>query len=338
MDTNPVSEDVSTQSVNPTTIPEPETKPDWLNPPQAQTAPIPGTLPTPLTHEVPKKNKAPMLFLVLIPIFIALGAFGVLAYQKYFAAKPVATTSPTPATTPDPTADWKTYESTDYGFSFKYPYLGYSICPETAFFSIFQEKDLNCDGIVYEVPLISFRNWWTTDLSKETPVSNRIIVVDGIQINIDRYQSVGTSYGASTTNIIEIATIPLNDKNVQIYAFGEASVFQKSEDLLDQILSTFKFTESESSNETSTTPQDLVNLVKQTAAAEAKTTVSNIIIGQTKVEGNFAQVAYNISGEGGAVYWAAKVGGVWKIVTGGQEIPSCSILSPYNFPADFSCN
>lgn len=87
-----------------------------------------------------------------------------------------------------------------------------------------------------------------------------------------------------------------------------------------------------------TTPSDLITLIKSTAATEAKTTVSKVVIGETKIIGNYAQVAFNITTGGGSIYWTAKVNGVWKVVTSGQEPPICSVLSVYNFPSDFECN
>ncbi|MFA6007720.1 MAG: hypothetical protein WC784_03725 [Candidatus Shapirobacteria bacterium] len=188
-------------------------------------------------------KKSTIFLLILLAIFFTSTLY--LLYLNF--NKPSTPTTgviPTETIVPtiDPTADWQTYTNTAFGISFKYPDSGYSICPESDFLSIFQEKNLDCNGIVYEIPLISFRNYYTVDFSKQMPISTRKVNIDKVQIIINKYQFVSTSYDVSTTKIIEIATIPLKEKNIQFYAFGNKSNFQESEDLFSQILSTFKFT------------------------------------------------------------------------------------------------
>jgi hypothetical protein len=94
-----------------------------------------------------------------------------------------------------------------------------------------------------------------------------------------------------------------------------------------------------------TTPSDLITAIKAYAIKDATTvkyTADQIKVGTPKIEGNFAQASVNICiGQDecpGYIVWATKVNGIWKVVTGGQEPPACSILKPYNFPSDFSCN
>ena len=72
----------------------------------------------------PKTNLAtPIVFLIL---GVVIGASGLWAYQKYspfLNKQPVNQTASTsmPTPTSDPTANWKTYTNTKYYFSFKYP-------------------------------------------------------------------------------------------------------------------------------------------------------------------------------------------------------------------------
>ncbi len=89
-----------------------------------------------------------------------------------------------------------------------------------------------------------------------------------------------------------------------------------------------------------TLPIDLVSVVKFNVIKDSTTAVTNnqIVIGQSILSGNFAEVAYNITNSGGAIYWLTKVGGSWQVVAGGQEPPSCLTLAKYSFPTTFSCN
>ena len=89
-----------------------------------------------------------------------------------------------------------------------------------------------------------------------------------------------------------------------------------------------------------TLPSDLVSVVKFNVTKDSATPVANsqIVIGQSILSGNFAEVAYNITNSGGAIYWLTKVGGGWQIIAGGQEPPSCITLAKYSFPSSFACN
>ena len=63
---------------------------------------------------------------------------------------------------------------------------------------------------------------------------------------------------------------------------------------------------------------------------------SNIEVGISRVEGNFAKGSVNPKDEmGGGLWFAAKVNGIWKIVYDGNGIITCSQLADYqNFPKD----
>lgn len=66
------------------------------------------------------KGFAPLLLVIIIAI---IGIAGYFAYQKGFLSKQPAypSASATPFSTPDPTANWKTFISPDSNFSLKYP-------------------------------------------------------------------------------------------------------------------------------------------------------------------------------------------------------------------------
>lgn len=101
-----------------------EIKPEWINADNPPTPENPNISSVPQVHEVPVKKNNIFLKILASTALIALGVFGVLAYQKYFVNKPTTDiSSPTPVAlaTPDSTADWKTYTSKQEKISFKYP-------------------------------------------------------------------------------------------------------------------------------------------------------------------------------------------------------------------------
>lgn len=71
--------------------------------------------------EKPKGNR--VVALMVIIVVLLLGAVGILGYQNLQLQKQLISLQPTPSpsATSDPTADWKTYTSQDYGFELRYP-------------------------------------------------------------------------------------------------------------------------------------------------------------------------------------------------------------------------
>ncbi|OGM81015.1 hypothetical protein A2594_01995 [Candidatus Woesebacteria bacterium RIFOXYD1_FULL_41_28] len=78
-----------------------------------------------------------------------------------------------------------------------------------------------------------------------------------------------------------------------------------------------------------------VNISEIRAALAAKHgDTSDWTISVTGMEGDFAKGSVS-TGDGGGMWFAAKVNGVWKLVWDGNGIIECSSVSPYpNFPAD----
>jgi len=97
-------------------IPEPNDLPPMNG--NLQTPPV--TEPTNPPLSMKSKNNW-LISIVFLVVGILIGVGGILAYQKYVAAKPVAVASPTPVATIDPTASWKTYTDPSGQFSLKYP-------------------------------------------------------------------------------------------------------------------------------------------------------------------------------------------------------------------------
>ena len=96
--------------------------------PQQPTTPEPEFQPSPPQGETLRSQPDKKLSIyVLVGLIVAGVAFEFYIWEKggLLPALPSSTVSPTPTATPDPTADWKTYTNTQYGFEFKYPLSGY---------------------------------------------------------------------------------------------------------------------------------------------------------------------------------------------------------------------
>jgi hypothetical protein len=76
----------------------------------------------------------------------------------------------------------------------------------------------------------------------------------------------------------------------------------------------------------------IIMAIKNALIAEHGSQASSLNVTVSKVEGDFASGAASEQG-GGGMWFAARVGGVWQLVTDGNGITLCSSLSAYpNFP------
>ncbi|MBP6885970.1 MAG: hypothetical protein KBC02_01860 [Candidatus Pacebacteria bacterium] len=86
-------------------------------PPQVLTTP-PQQFPQPA---MPTSANGGWKMPVAIIVGVLIIAGGAYAWMQGTPATPVAELTPTATPTPDPTAGWKTYTNTEYGFEFRYP-------------------------------------------------------------------------------------------------------------------------------------------------------------------------------------------------------------------------
>jgi hypothetical protein len=75
----------------------------------------------------------------------------------------------------------------------------------------------------------------------------------------------------------------------------------------------------------------LIAAVKAGLVAEHGPDAASMTITVSKIQGNFAQGGASAQG-GGGMWFAAKVGGVWKLAWDGNGTISCTSIDPYNFP------
>ena len=161
-------------------------------------------------------------------------------------------------TTHDPTADWKTYENTKYGYTIKYPKEWYAIDKLIGGISFFEY--LSIDSTFYEMkeagyqpgkvfvkiyPKISGSNYTIKKVietySSGDNYSTSVITINGIVMNkITCQLSDSGPGGMKGTQIIRFI---FNDNDNNIYELGYEG--NPSENIIqyDQILSTFKFTQ-----------------------------------------------------------------------------------------------
>ncbi|MCX6791509.1 MAG: hypothetical protein NT149_00535 [Candidatus Gottesmanbacteria bacterium] len=75
----------------------------------------------------------------------------------------------------------------------------------------------------------------------------------------------------------------------------------------------------------------IISAVKAGLVAEHGPDAATMTITVSKIVGNFAQGGASATG-GGGMWFAAKVGDVWKLAWDGNGTISCASINPYNFP------
>lgn len=181
-------------------------------------------------------KKSTLFLIILTAIFFT--STLVLIYLNYL--KPQSISTPTPSSTPtesisptpDPTADWKTYENNDYGFSIKYP-------ANLTIESTIKEKLvrlLSQENI--ELPGGDMTAFWIEDnLSISDYIQNTKIYLSPLNLENTLKQ---TSLTFNEVNFIKLSYTDAMDNREEYITSIKNDVFIFSGDF--QILSTFKFT------------------------------------------------------------------------------------------------
>jgi hypothetical protein len=290
----------SNQPINQSTTPTPPVP--EISPTAASTEVTPITeSASPVMHEIPKKKNGFVVFLVILLALISVGSLGYWAYQKYFAPSPSASPKPSaqeviPTATPDLTANWKTYTNSKYGYSFKYPEIWIDVSDPAS----------------------------TTEFRIETSSKEVIIgTVFAGKADTSKDQVWMKTLAISSTQYLKISYMQCAGMGCK-EGFKDVATF-------DQILSTFKFLSTTSTDERATLTQYLIDrYYAQSQKYGYSRDQIQITIG--KIEGNFAIGSSKIDDAGGDGWYATKVNGQWKIVEQTQEPPSCALMAEYNFP------
>ncbi len=201
-----------------------------------------------------KRGNVLVIFLA-VALVVSVSAAGYLFWQnRQLQNQAVKTTSPvqnpTPVPTIAPTANWKTYKTSQY--EIKYPpdwKLSLTPLEGESLFKIIPNS--NVDDNFYPGLFVEFKSINNTSLETQKNIYERMnLIKNGVffkNITAVKYT------GASSTKNVNGRIVPgviqqifiLLEHSGYIYTFGysyeESAINKKQEDLFDQILSTFKF-------------------------------------------------------------------------------------------------
>jgi len=263
----------------------------------------------------------------------------VLIYLNYLKPQPTSppTTGVIPTETPDPTADWKTYENKELGYSFKYP-SKYTFVNG----GIFDDEGYN----VYTFRVQNNPNYlnllnFELERIKESQNSEDILMAEGYtspfveddmisskvqELNLPNLGKVYFRKNGPYKVDIDVALWLKDDKVYYFSAFSEKNNLEE----YNQILSTFKFISQEN---VASDEQNLTKVLQSLIYPKSPEKVKII----PTIKDNFASGTYRIvldaeGGGPGGVWIAAKSDGNWILVEAFQEPPSCQLMKQYNVP------
>ncbi|CAN5315025.1 hypothetical protein BH10PAT1_BH10PAT1_1380 [soil metagenome] len=235
--------------------------------------------PTPVVNPVEPKPKSNLLMIGLgLIILVLLLVSGYLGYQNMQLQKEVTSmktadkmmveTSPNPVATTDPTNGWKTYTNSDFNFSFKYPtnfevndgsnenglfvtaqVSGIETVPHGSF-SVTTDKNSGIDSIINDLYNLSNNGSYKSPTSVSTYTRNQDINIGGIIAHI--YTETGNTVADAPIDHSNIILIQRDNKYYVIsYWYNDTSNLSNDsveygisyQNILNQILSTFKFTQ-----------------------------------------------------------------------------------------------
>jgi len=201
--------------------------------------------------ESPKNNNLVKIILLVL-LVVLVGYLGVDAYQKYqnrhMPILPLQETE-APVTTPvvDDMTDWKTYKDEKYGFEFKYP-NDFNLVTKDGFDTLVSPSGTQEIQIAV-LDVTGFGYCYTYSNKREISLDNEIAeTADGIggteyckDEPID-YSNLGNTYVLIPLEEISVENAPLTQIFISYdYPLNEKTIAKSN---FDQILSTFKFTDS----------------------------------------------------------------------------------------------
>lgn len=290
------------------------------------------------TPESPSKRSYKIISLILIPVLAILAMITLYvmtqARTMYKEASATPTPMPSPIASADPTATWQTYTSTDYGFTFKYP-LDNKVSEKVPGYYVITKQDESVPqaGVSIEARMSgpyeaydTAKKYFTDSfINSETSVSGMWEIFqgkgkDGMLKGVE-FRSAITKY---KTGAIEVEVLANTDYINQF----------------DQILSTFKFAES-NTNPTESLIKSAIVDTTYTTNKVAGISRENINVTITKISGDYAMGTVSVNrpeGQPGQVWYATHHDGKWTQIWAGQEPPSCELMTEWKFPQNiFEC-
>lgn len=182
-----------------------------------------------------QKGLAPILIVILIAALIG----GYLLYQNQ--NKPTPQSSPNPVTSNSAeTANWKTYTNDRYGFSFKYP-QDYTIKKLVEKVFLIENKDKNSFELwVYENPNnLSLKDYESKNTGEKTGFGPFVYYPTAEPVKFQNFEAYYTNEEIQCLSKCGSYIWITKDK---IYKLTGSSINKPDQkQILDQILSTFKF-------------------------------------------------------------------------------------------------
>lgn len=256
-----------------------------------QSPPIQPVVPVPPMPVKPKNNV--LLMLVVITILLSLGTVGFLVYQNLqlkqqitqIQPTPAPLTSPSPITTsaptPDPTANWKTFNVQSANLLFKYP-PNLEVSPLTSDFTSLKANPEYFVGVtgsdIIYLSLFLYKSnknpsdWWTTEgknkfeqlrLGVESAMTPKASIKFTYDIATTTFAGkealnvvVNSDYGSPQTPVQRFLTIVQQNGFIVMTSYQDMGTTQPSINISKQILSTFKFVD----NATTDMPSTITDL------------------------------------------------------------------------------
>jgi hypothetical protein len=200
-------------------------------------------------RQIPTQPK-PKLFLIFLGLFLVLLA-GIGGYylgqRKTSITQQVKSPSPVPTQETDPTANWKTYQNDVYGFKFEYPSDWNLELPDGPGYPQIVSPDKKSNIVIFGYP--------------KGGISGQVILDNHCNngknhINLERHDlKIGnipaiycTDKNSSSRKLAIFFLVQKDDFQIELEGYFDKSSREKSIKLFDQILSTFKFLDSNQSS------------------------------------------------------------------------------------------
>jgi len=203
---------------------------------------IQTTQPTPPTTQqaliqtqAPERHNSPMLlwFLILVLVGVAFyfGYQNLQLRQMISQNQPPPVSTRTPTTTPDPTANWKTYTNSEIGFSLNYPKEWIQQKTNTPRVVSFDTKS-DSPGeffVAYHTNINDLSQWLLANQAGE--------IISTINLNNNHFSVIkGGALKASQEYAINVGAN--NYLRLVVEPYPNTNI---SDEVINQILSTFKF-------------------------------------------------------------------------------------------------